>query len=264
MKTTTIRRRSFVLAACCATLPLAAQVLNLNDAVNKAGRQRMLSQRMSKAYLALLANLDNNQAHNVLDRSMALFDRQLTELKGFAPNPTVQDTYQQLDQAWSEFKLLLVGAVPSRSGALKVLQSDAKVLALANQGTLQYEQSSGKPSAQLVNIAGRQRMLSQRMAKFYLASSLQLEQSMAASELEKSRREFVTALETLRQAPQATDKIRADLALADGQWVFFNQALNQTKTGADPTKAASDVFISSENLLSIMDDVTGLYANLKL
>jgi hypothetical protein len=34
-------------------LPARAQVLDLNDAINKAGRQRMLSQRMAKAYLAL-------------------------------------------------------------------------------------------------------------------------------------------------------------------------------------------------------------------
>jgi hypothetical protein len=43
-------------AAASSALPFAAQaqVTDLNDAINKAGRQRMLSQRMGKAWLALV------------------------------------------------------------------------------------------------------------------------------------------------------------------------------------------------------------------
>ena len=33
-------------------LPAGSQVVGVNDAINKAGRQRMLSQRMAKAWLA--------------------------------------------------------------------------------------------------------------------------------------------------------------------------------------------------------------------
>ena len=41
---------------------------------------------------------------------------------------------------------------------------DAAILALSHQGTQQYERVSAKAVGKLVNIAGRQRMLSQRMA----------------------------------------------------------------------------------------------------
>ena len=57
-----------------------AQVADLNDAINKAGRQRMLSQRASKAYLALVQKVEPRSAQQVLDRSVALFERQLGEL----------------------------------------------------------------------------------------------------------------------------------------------------------------------------------------
>jgi Type IV pili methyl-accepting chemotaxis transducer N-term len=244
-------------------LPARAQVADLSDAINKAGRQRMLSQRMGKAWLALLQNVEKTSAQIVLDKSMALFDRQLTELKGFAPTPDVQSTYSKLDAAWSDYKTALVGKAPSREGAAALLQLDAKVLALAHQGTVQYEAALAKPVGKLVNVAGRQCMLTQRMAKFYLAATLPVDASVAATEIGKARSEFTSAMELLRNAPEATLRIKDELLLADAQWVFFDMALRQLQEGAQRPKPMADVFVSSENLLAVMDRVTGLYSAVK-
>ena len=244
-------------------LPARAQVADLSDAINKAGRQRMLSQRMGKAWLALLQNVEKTSAQVVLDKSMALFDRQLTELKGFAPTPDVQATYTKLDAAWGEYKSALVGKTPSRDTAASLLQLDAKVLALAHQGTVQYEAALAKPVGKLVNVAGRQRMLTQRMAKFYLAATLPVDASVAATEIGKARSEFTSAMELLRNAPEATLRIKDELLLADAQWVFFDMALKQLQEGAQRPKPMADVFVSSENLLAVMDRVTGLYSAVK-
>ena len=76
-----MKRRDFIASsAALIGLTANAQVTDLNDAINKAGRQRMLSQRMSKAYLALVHKVEAESARLVLDRSIALFDRQLAEL----------------------------------------------------------------------------------------------------------------------------------------------------------------------------------------
>ncbi|MDP3230623.1 MAG: type IV pili methyl-accepting chemotaxis transducer N-terminal domain-containing protein [Acidovorax sp.] len=238
-----------------------AQVTDLNDAINKAGRQRMLSQRVGKAWLALAHKADSPAARQVLQQSMALFDRQLVELKAYAPSPTIRDTYTRLEAAWSEHKTTLVGAAPSRDGASALLAADAKVLALAHQGTVQYEAASGKPVGHLVNVAGRQRMLSQRMAKFCLSALLPVDATTATTEIAKARTEFVAANAVLRDAPQATDRIRQELQLAEGQWVFFDAALQRLQPGgANAARQVSEVFVASENLLSSMDRVTGLYA----
>ena len=95
-----MQRRSLITAAAASALALAlpaanAQVADLSDAINKAGRQRMLSQRMGKAWLAMLLSVEKTSAQLVLDKSITLFDRQLLELKAFAPNPEVLATYTQ-------------------------------------------------------------------------------------------------------------------------------------------------------------------------
>ncbi len=256
-----MKRRILLALAGAASLGVRAQVLNLNDAVNKAGRQRMLSQRMAKAWLALVHKTESASAQQILDRSMALFDRQLVELKAYAPSAEIRKTYVDLEAAWSDYKAALVGNHPSRDGAGGLLNTDARVLALAQQGTVQYEAFAAQPVSRLVNVAGRQRMLSQRMAKYYYAAALQVEAAQARVEIGKARTDFLAALELLRNAPQATPQIKDELALADSQWLFFDLALQQT-AGATP-KALSDVFVTSENLLSVMDRITGLYANLK-
>jgi hypothetical protein len=239
-----------------------AQVIDLNDAINKAGRQRMLSQRMGKAYLALVEDVEALLAQQVLDRSMALFDRQLVELKSFARAGDLRATYVALEGAWSDYKAALIGSAPSKTGAPVVLAGAARVLALAHKGTLQYEALSNKPVGKLVNIAGRQRMLSQRMAKSYLAAVLPVDAPASRQDIAAARQEFVAALEVLRNAPEANSKIREQLALGDAQWMLFDHALRKTApTGT--IKPLSDVFVASENLLEVMDRVTGLYAELK-
>jgi hypothetical protein len=258
-----MKRRHFILASSASiALPglAQAQVIDINDAINKAGRQRMLSQRMAKAWMALAHQSESPTAAQVMDKSISLFDRQLVELKAFAPTAEIKDTYIKLEYVFSEYKGLLVGALPAKTRAQGILATDAKVLALAHQGTVQYEAVSGKPLGKLVNMAGRQRMLSQRMAKFYLASRLPVEPATASSEITKARTEFLVALEALRNAPEATDRIKQELTLADGQWVFFDAALKNEKSGP---RQLADVFDSSENLLSVMDRVTGLYSSMK-
>ena len=253
-----LNRRIFVAWAASSAVVSQAQVIDLNDAINKAGRQRMLSQRMAKAYLCVGQQVEVVAASRALDQSMGLFDRQLVELKAFAPAGPVRDTYVMLESEWSVYKALLVGATPTLANAGKLLAQDNKVLELAHKGTVQLEQLSGKPVGKLVNIAGRQRMLSQRMAKYYLATAWNIDPAASGGEMNKARAEFVTALETLRNAPEATAAIRQELILADGQWLFFDNALRArfSAGGNGPT----DVFVTSENLLQVMDKVTGLYA----
>lgn len=265
-----MKRRRLIAAVAAAGVAAAgrganAQVLDVNDAINKAGRQRMLSQRMAKAYCAIGLGVAPDDAAGVLQQSMARFDRQLVELKAYAPNADIRATYAALEGRWADYKALLVGARPERARAAGVLEQGTRVLEIAHRGTAQYEAVSGRAVGVLVNVAGRQRMLSQRMAAYYLGAAWGVGADAAAREMAQARDEFVAAHERLRNAPETTPAVQAQLDLAGTQFIFFTSALRNLRPGATTdagTRAATNVFTTSERILQVMERVTDLYARM--
>ncbi|MBK7464074.1 MAG: type IV pili methyl-accepting chemotaxis transducer N-terminal domain-containing protein [Betaproteobacteria bacterium] len=237
-----------------------AQISDLNSAINKAGRQRMLSQRMAKAYFQIGQQIEVDRSKKVLDSSMAVFDRQLVELKNYAPTPEIKETYGKLEKSWLAYKDVLIGAAPSKENGGKVLAISEEVLALANLGTGQFEKQSATTSGRLVNISGRQRMLSQRMAKFYQAMAWGVGDVKSAVELDKARKEFAAAHQELAASPANTQQIKDALELVKQQWFFFENALGQ-KVGADKRPQIA-VATSSERILEEMESAVGLYEKL--
>jgi Type IV pili methyl-accepting chemotaxis transducer N-term len=236
-----------------------AQVVNLTDAVNKAGRQRMLAQRAGKAYFAIGMGIAVPKAQEILNQSMTQFDRQLIELKAFSPTPEIKATYGEMESVWSDYKTALIGQVPKRETAQALIDIDGKLLALANKGASALEQLVGKPIGKLVNVAGRQRGLSQRVAKLYLAMAWKAPISGAQAELNTARADFSAALDLLSKAPETTAQIKEELDQARNQWVFYDSALTLKAGESAAPERGANVFTSSENILSVMEKVTGMY-----
>lgn len=247
--------------------PAWAQIVSLNDAINKAGRQRMLSQRIAKAYFQIGQGFDADRSQRVLDASVALFDRQLVELKNYAVTAQIKETYLTLEKSWIEYKDFVIGAKPEQERAKMVLPLSDRVLAVADQGTKQLEaqmmQAAGGDLGTLINIAGRQRMLSQRMAKLYQASAWGLGGAELQAELDKARNEFIAAMKVLGSSPRATPPIKAELAIAQSQWVFFENALNNPlgngKNLPNRVQYGTNIATTSERILEVMDRITGMY-----
>jgi len=236
----------------------SAEITDLSSAINKAGRERMLSQRIAKAYLQIGQNVDVQRSQQVLDASIALFDHQLIELKTYAPTPEIRDVYTRLEQKWGQYKEVLIGKNPNSESARQVLEISDEVLDLAHQGTVLYEKESGKPGARLVNKAGRERMLSQRMAKWYQAAAWGIDVKRANTEIEHARAEFLAALEELRGSGLNSREVSDQIKLADVQWVFFDLALKDRNDSKNKVNA-TNVATTSERILQVMDTLTGLY-----
>ncbi len=239
-----------------------AQIRDIGSAVERADRERMLIQRMGKAYLAVGQGVLAAQAKQVLSDSMSQFDRTLIELRAFAPNPAVQTVFNQLARDWDEYKILLVGKDPSKTEAPKVVSAASKVLATANRAELQLVALSGKPTAQLIATAGEQRVHTQAMAKFYLAAAWGLDAAGATREIGRARAQYLGAHTTLLQAPDTTPAIQAELRQAETQFTFLDAGLQAARPQEASPEMLRNLFTASERVLQVMDNVAQQYARL--
>lgn len=265
-----LSRRRFMLGSLAGLLmvsrvgPSWAAIANTNEAINKAGRLRMLSQRIAKGYAQLGQGILAERSRFILDRSLTLFAEHLAELIAFAPSPDIRATYTDLDRLWQEYRGL-VSQPPSLAGARKVAALNEDVLRMAHLGTTQLELHSGSSVGRLINISGRQRMLSQRLAKFYMLRRWGITSPDMEREAVVARSEFVSALDALGKAPENTQSIKAELELAKVQWLFFDEALRaQGGNARDGVTGAENIATTSERLLEVMDRITGMYARLTL
>ncbi len=240
---------------------VSSTTLTINSAINKAGRQRMLSQRIAKAYCQVGMNVLPKKSQQILTGSVLLFDVQLSELEAFAPTSEIADTYRQLHEAWQRYKSVATEA-PAKKGAEKIAVLNEEVLKIAHQGTVQLEQHAATNVGKLVNIAGRQRMLSQRLAKFYMLNAWGIEADGKVKPIDVARADLIKGFADLSAAKETTVPIQRELALAKTQWVFFGNALNQQGSKQFELGLAENVATSSERILEVMDRVTGMYQQL--
>lgn len=241
-----------------AELLWAAQTMSPVQVVNVSGRQRMLTQRIVKSYVQIGLGITPELSRRQLNEAVSLFENQLGLLRRNVTDPQNSQLLASMSKRWRDFKRVATGPV-DRASAEVLMRVGDELLMTAHDLTLALHSRSGQATAQLVDMSGRQRMLSQRLAKYYLARAWGVQTAADGRELGSARTEFDGALATLRNAPENTPQIKKELEAVAAQWEWFKSAL--TLEGA--ASYGHVVAHASEAILNSMELVTSLYEKLR-
>ena len=236
------------------TLGTAQAQIALSVAINRVARFRALSQRIAKAYVQMRLGVLPEQAEKVMATAKKLVRSGFADLASVSWPVELAQQVSEVQKSFDVLDALLVMPPTAKSVAAVVAQAD-RMLDSANTATEAFEKSSKASAAKLVNMAGRQRALSQRMAKNYFLIATGEDFKGARQQLTSDADEFRQAMLTLEAAPLTSPAIRDELAQGNGQWVFFSAAL-QRKADA---RGLADIATTSERLLEVTDRLTGLY-----
>jgi hypothetical protein len=225
--------------------------------LDKAGRQRMLSQRMVRNYLQIAEGVMGPRALGQLADALAVFDDQMADLKAYATTPDLAGPVAELETEWLAFRQH-VATPPSREGAMVLRAAGERLLAAAERNTAALERHAGVQTGRRVNLAGRQRMLSQRIAKEYLFLIGRFD-SAQGEELRLAREEFARAHAELAALPDNSEAQRADLAAVDALWRELQPLLRRERATTNERERVIDI---ADAMLMRTERVTAAYAKL--
>lgn len=223
--------------------------------LNRAGEQRMLSQRIVKSYSQVGLNILPAVAATQLTAAISRFEANLNTLGATTKaSPAASAAQARLARDWIELRRAAAGAI-SRETALAVSQQAEIVLASAENLTRIIEDEGKSVAARSVNLAGRQRMLSQRVAKAYMLRSWGVDSAALREEMESAVNEFSGGLAGLRARPDNSEEISRELEEIAQQWEWLQAALSVEGAASYRLIVAE----SADAILEASDRVTRLY-----
>jgi hypothetical protein len=235
----------------------AVEIANINQAVNLAGKQRMYTQRMLKDYAMVGMNNTFGKPNEDLNQTIADFEDHLVSLIAFNQDAKTAKALQEVNKKWESIKKDLT-AKPQKENAEKLQVMLDELLKLADDATKAFATQSGKQSGEIINISGRQRMLSQRMAGLYMLKVWGVEDPQFRQKLDDAMKLFKESLETLEKYEANTKEINELLTKVKRSFRFF-EMMNKSTNRFIPTL----IYKKSNDILRDMNDITIKYTELK-
>ena len=257
-----LHRRNFVkIGLALSGLATLAQAENAqaNNAVvvNRSARLRALSQRLVKfraqqlLAIAPETSLDSVLAVEKLIKSHMLF---LNSSVPTQARPLLSNLQATITTMFGASNTAI-----TKDSLIQVNTAAAEVLKNADALTVEMVAISKQKAINLVNIAGRQRMLSQRMTKNYFLIANGIQTKELPANIDADRKLFTDSLAALGASPEADAKIAKGLADVAVLYKRF-EPLVVDRTDAGLAKAnLVNLATLSEQLLTAAHDATLLF-----
>ena len=267
-----------VLAACLSCNAFALSKQEMGTVINLAGKQRMLTQKMSKEILLIAKGVDADANKANLQKTADLFDKTLQGLiNGNAdlglPKTTDAGILTQLgkvSELWVGFKPnvdAIIGGTADKGVLEKVAAQNLPLLKNMNKAVQMYAKMSGSDldpaMATTINLAGKQRMLTQKMTKELLLIANGIDADANKANLQKTTGLFDRTLKGLFDGdaelglPGTKDaSIRAQLEIVTGLWADYKPVLDKADTSTEGLAKAAKLNLP---LLKEMNKAVKMY-----
>ena len=226
-----------------------------SSAINIAGQQRMLSQRIVKSYCQVGLNIFPERSQIQLMQAIQTFEENLKQLEHVAKTSETKLSLAELRQVWMPLRRGAQGAITPAIASILDQQAEA-VLRAADQLAAELQDQSSSQLSRWVNTSGRQRMLSQRLVKAYMLRQMGQDTASKRQELESATHEFSGALSSLKQRKENSEIIQLEINALATQWDWLKAAI--ASEGANDYRLI--VAESSDLVLELADRVTSLIA----
>jgi hypothetical protein len=257
--------------------------IGASERVNFSGKLRMLSQRVAAAACNYNAGIDKDQSLAILLGAKSEFDK-ITyglefgdadlRMKGAEERRKTLFALNAVNEAWGEMSTAIDGLVQGTdmeasldyiAGNNMELLSHAKLLVSELSGQYSDPTAMLQADAMLVDISGRQRMLTQKMSKEICL--IWNGDHANADALKGTMQTFEVSLLALRDGlanagikPAPTENIHAGLEDIYGDWLALKPRLEAAVAGGSANEAErAEVFADLNVMLKEMNAVVGLY-----
>ena len=232
---------------------MAIEIKSPAEAVNIAGKQRMYTQRLLKDYAMVGMGNTFGDPKKDLEETIDAFTDHLASLQAYAKSETTKKDLEKVETLWKPLQKTLK-ETPDVAKAGTLQEHLEALLKAADSATKSFAKDSGKASGEIVNIAGRQRMLSQRMASLYMLKVWGVKDPKFKTKLDDTLTLFKTSMDKLEKSDLNDDEINTLLKKVKRAFVFF-EMMNRSKSKFVPTL----IYKKSNDILQNMNSATQHY-----
>lgn len=256
--------------------------------INLSGKQRMLTQKMSKEMLLIAKGVDaaGNEAN--LKKTAALFDKTLKGLiHGDADlrlvkceNPKIVKQLEKVATLWVGFKKnvnVVLGGDTSKAVLEKVAKENLPLLKNMNRAVKMFEDDAKKMGgkslssgmATNLNLSGKQRMLTQKMTKELLLVANGIDPDKNIRNLRRTTSLFERTLKGLLDGDKDLElpgtknsDIRGQLGTVKNLWKKYKPVLGKAIAGGAGSISKNDLQEAAKlnlPLLKEMNKAVGMY-----
>jgi len=235
----------------------AIEIKNISEAIDIAGKQRMYTQRLLKDYAMIGMHNNFSNPQKDLEQIMHDFEDHLNSLDQFNKDAATKQKISDAKSQWQSLKKML-SKTPNITDATTLQNELEKLLKTSDDITKLFAAQSKSSTGEIINISGRQRMLSQRMASLYMLKAWGINDPQFKQKLTDAMQLFKTSLEKLLAYEKNTPEITSLLKKAKRDFMFF-EIMGRSSKKFIPAL----IYKKSNEILKNMNSATKLYTKLE-